>query len=243
MAISSNSIIHYTEQFDVLCKILKDGFKIKYCGEKLKLKGYKGSYAAHPMVSFCDIPLTESAAHFQSYGFYGIGLYKKWACEKKLNPVLYIEENSSVAKLLAKMLNSLRHNNSGDVSFEIYLLKAFSKNYSGKLKTSKRNETNYIFYNEREWRYVPDKKKINNELISIALSKYNEDKEKYNDKISQSKLGFEPKDISYIIVEKIDEIPKIVKYIKDIYEDKCTAKELDILLTKICSTEQILSDY
>lgn len=242
MAISTNSIIHYTQSFDVLCKILDEGFKLKYCGEKLDLGTAKGSNAAHPMVSFCDIPLTESSVHFKSYGFYGIGLYKEWAFRKELNPVLYIEKNSYMAKSLSSMIECVRKETSGDIGNEMYLLKAFTKNYSGRLITPTRKVNDYVFYNEREWRYVPKKEDIKSS-ISLSLTKYERDKDLYNDRISSYRLKFEPKDISYIIVESTNEIPDIIQYIKNIYSDRCTAKDLDILFTKICSTEQILSDY
>ncbi|RZJ20426.1 MAG: hypothetical protein EON51_15145 [Acinetobacter sp.] len=78
MSLSTNSIIHYTDTFKKLLGILSEGFSIKYCAERLVVDGSKGSSAAHPMISFCDIPLSQSSEHFSSYGKYGIGLSKYW---------------------------------------------------------------------------------------------------------------------------------------------------------------------
>lgn len=103
MAISSNSIIHYTDSLENIESILSEGFRIKYCAERL-FGETTNSYAAHPMVSFCDIPLSQSHKHFKSYGNYGIGLSKEWAKEKGINPVLYIDENSSISKTFGKFL-------------------------------------------------------------------------------------------------------------------------------------------
>lgn len=244
MAISTNSIIHYTESFDVLCKILDEGFKIKYCLENLSLisKG-KGSSAAHPMVSFCDIPLSETNKHFESYGCYGIGLYKEWALRNGLNPVLYIEKNSSIAISLSNMLQKVRDGSLADIEKDIYRLKAFTKNYSGELHTNNIDVLEYRFYNEKEWRFIPQRQEINGKTISVSGSKYKADKQLYNNKLSNIRLKFTPLDISYIIVKNTDEIPRLISYLKDKYYDKCTAKDLDILLTKICSVEQIQSDY
>lgn len=88
MAISTNSIIHYTSSYKALTGVLKEGFRIKYCLEKLNL-GDNYQNAAHPMVSFCDIPLSDSKQHFAAYDQYGIGLSKSWAIENGINPVIY----------------------------------------------------------------------------------------------------------------------------------------------------------
>ena len=49
MAISTNSIIHYTDTIEAIKGILNEGFRIKYCGEILLL-GKSSSRAAHPMI-------------------------------------------------------------------------------------------------------------------------------------------------------------------------------------------------
>lgn len=87
MAISTNSIIHYTSSYGALTSILKEGFRLKYCLEVLDL-GKTKSRAAHPMLSFCDIPLSDSTQHFAVYGRYGIGLSKSWAISNGVNPVM-----------------------------------------------------------------------------------------------------------------------------------------------------------
>ncbi len=244
MAISANSIIHYTSTFDVLCKILEEGFKIKYCKEDLCLiKKGEGSSAAHPMVSFCDIPLTDTSKHFESYGYYGIGLSKDWAIDKGINPVLYIEEKSSLAKSISYLLKLIRNAQDNEIKTDILRLKSFMKNYSGNLKTNNKNLLGYKFYDEREWRFVPEREEINNNSFSIPTNEYLKDKEKCNKVLEKYRLVFSPKDISYIIVKKTSEIPELIKFLREKYDNKCTARELDILFTKICSTEQILSDY
>lgn len=245
MAISANSIIHYTSTFDILCKILEEGFKIKYCKEDLHLnKIGDGSSAAHPMVSFCDIPLTDTTRHFESYGYYGIGLSKKWAIDKGINPVLYIEQKSSLAKSLSRIIQIVRKKEiDPELKIDIYRLKSFSKNYAGNLTINGKETIDYKFYNEREWRFVPQKEDIGNNPFSVSTSKYIKDKDKYNNAIKDYRLKFSPKDISYIIVKKTSEIPELIKFLREKYDNKCTVRDLDILFTKICSTEQILSDY
>ena len=112
MAISTNSIIHYTDSIDKLELILKEGFAIKYCEEKLIVVDGVGSGAAHPLVSFCDIPLSQSYKHFNAYGKYGIGLSKEWASSMGINPVLYLDKKSSVSKTIDELLIERRNSKS-----------------------------------------------------------------------------------------------------------------------------------
>lgn len=86
MSISTNSIIHYTSSIDVLKQILLDqGFKVKYCLEKVTTRGGQSYSLGVAMVSFCDIPIAEYKKYFKNqsnnylgyYGDYGIGVSKK----------------------------------------------------------------------------------------------------------------------------------------------------------------------
>ncbi|PRZ19381.1 abortive infection system antitoxin AbiGi family protein [Flavobacterium granuli] len=245
MAISTNSIIHYTDSFNILALILKEGFKIKYCAEILKLDDGT-SNAAHPMISFCDIPLSDSKQHFNAYGKYGIGLTKNWAVKNGVNPVLYIDSNSLFAKSLHELIKERRKKDTNLTSSQarnILKIKAYAKNYSGHLKRKSVDISNYKYYDEREWRLVPESSKMNNATFSLDLASYNKSKETYNEKISDCRFTFKSNDISYIIVEHTSEIPKMINVLRTEYSEKCTAKELDILFSKICSTEQIIADY
>jgi hypothetical protein len=44
-------------------------------------------------------------------------------------------------------------------------------------------------------------------------------------------------------VEKTNEIPKMIKILKNHFDESCTSTELDLLMSKVASTEQILRDY
>lgn len=246
MAISTESIIHYTDSFEKLTSILKEGFRIKYCVEELKLGKSSGSIAAHPMISFCDIPLSDSRQHFDTYGKYGIGLTKTWAVKTGVNPVLYIDKNSLFAISLNELLEARRISDSNLTAkqkHEILQIKSYAKNYSGHLKRRNVDNPNYKFYDEREWRLVPKQEEMNNASFSISLATFLKNKDKCNSKISDCRFTFEAKDISYIILEMTSEIPKMINFLREEYADRCTAKKLDILFSKICSTEQIIADY
>jgi hypothetical protein len=245
MAISTNSIIHYTSSYKALTSILKEGFGIKYCLERLKLHDDLSS-AAHPMVSFCDIPLSDSKQHFAAYGRYGIGLSKAWAIANGVNPVIYIDHNSLFAKSIQELILERRKGNSNLTAkqkTEILRIKSYAKNYSGLLNRKSIKNPEYRFYDEREWRLVPGKETIPDANFSISSNFYKKNKDKYNAKLAGYRIVFSPSDISYIIVKNTTHIPKIINFLRSTYSNKCTADELDILFSKICSTEQIIDDY
>lgn len=246
MALSTDSIIHYTDSFEKLTSIIKDGFKIKYCTETLLTKTNNSSTSAHPMISFCDIPLSDSHRHFGLYGFYGIGLSKNWAKQMGINPVLYIEEQSNIGESIKNAFNAFKTiegANAEDVKEMIIQTKCFTKNYCGPLKRGDINTKDYKFYDEREWRFVPTRKDIGNKSRSIGLAKFKADKEKYNNDLSSFLFKFSIQDISYIIVKKTEEIPEVIEFLRNTFHKTKTGGDLDILLSKVCSTEQIIQDY
>ena len=83
MPLSSNSIFHFTKEKASLKGILEDNFKIHYRGESVTLGDQRRVFYV-PMVSFCDIPLSEIKKHIANYGAYGIGLTKEWAMRNGL---------------------------------------------------------------------------------------------------------------------------------------------------------------
>jgi len=255
MAISTNSIIHYTKSLDNLLGILEYGFSLKYCKEEFFGGTTKIRYA-YPMVCFCDIPLSEAKNHLDSYGYYGIGLKKDWAIKKGLNPVLYLERNSALASSVmqqAKRINENRTellNNSNTIKIEdvwrdeFRNLCSFLKNYDGDLIINQKTIPHYRFYNEREWRYVPKQEDLGGNLPAIYIDKYLEKKDEYNSKLRDIKLEFNiPKDISYVIVKEDEDINKTLDFISQKFKKKLLASDIEILMTKILCANQIINDF
>lgn len=58
--------------------ILKEGFQPSYALEKIVAQSQERNFAV-PMVSFCDLRLSELPFHMKKYGRFGIGLTKVWA--------------------------------------------------------------------------------------------------------------------------------------------------------------------
>lgn len=184
MALSTNSVFHFTPKKSYFNSILKDGgFKIKFCFER-NIFDYANFAVGIPMVSFCDIPLSQAFDHIFKYGSYAIGLSKDWASKNGLNPVFYIEKQSVPIQMIEPfLLNTLNNDPYGDINVR-YLIDtaeddnkekkdvftgdralninatisiiSYIKNHEGSLiRSGKRTVEKYRFYDEREWRYIP----------------------------------------------------------------------------------------
>jgi len=245
MSLSSNSIIHLTQTKTSLKGILKNGFDIHYCRETIELGDAKFNIYV-PMVSFCDIPLSNIKEHIVKYGKFGIGLTKEWAIKNKLNPVLYLEGGSLLSHSVdTVILDALSEGNVSTWTDEQKCaadILRYIKNYQGNLIRKGKSKANYRFSDEREWRYVPSF----TEKCKMFTSKSN-----YNTKAAKHKidsglvdinLSFELNDIKYILVKNDKDIHDLIDTLRHVVWDGVTGKEIDRLTTRIFTTEQIKSD-
>lgn len=245
MGLSPSTLFHFTSK-DGLKGILSDNFKIFYCKEKLE-HSIKPVEVAIPMVSFCDIKLSQITEHIEKYGHYGIGLTKEWAYENNINPVFYYNPNSEFVNNLFTTIRKLRLDkiNSSDY-FNLSRVIQYTKVYEGSLKTEKLNYSKYRFADEREWRYVNPEFHKNSEFIGwIQKDNFNtkEKKDLANSKVSLERLKFEPKDILYIIVDKEEEIEEFINHITHSKGKTFSHFEIERLKTRIVSCERIMNDF
>jgi hypothetical protein len=109
------------------------------------------------------------------------------------------------------------------------------------------------FYDEREWRYVPNLDIYKKELFKLGVSgggvmtkKIFEDPEllaQANSIVEKAKLIFKPESIKYIIVKEEDEIFKMIKKLEDIKGDRYPANVIKILTSRIVTYDQIENDF
>lgn len=79
-SLSANTLFHYTRSLDNLEGILTNEFSPRFCLESLSFhQTMPEREVAIPLVSFCDIPLSQIKSHVRLYGSYAIGLSKE--CE------------------------------------------------------------------------------------------------------------------------------------------------------------------
>ncbi|MBK7939216.1 MAG: hypothetical protein IPJ82_20015 [Lewinellaceae bacterium] len=176
--ISSNCLFHFTNNATNLVGILINGFKPRYCLEDFFTFKYTSGGGAFemavPMVCFCDIPLSKIKGHLSDYGGFGIGLTKEWGIKNGVTPILYVNQDSETTKYIRADLITMANNPEKSTNPQLHenflgLLRfiRFTKPYEGKfwrnggyMKDEKGVEKMVRFYDEREWRYVPDIKPL-----------------------------------------------------------------------------------
>ena len=244
--ISSNVLFHFTRSIDNLYNILIRYFSPRFCPEY----GLFENTSGHPerataMICFCDLPLFLIKKHLTFYGSYGIGLKKAWGISKGITPVFYVHSKSQSLEPLNFLKSTARNRDDGnETSSDIDSFMYYSKPYEGRAWRDNRKTKKIIFYNEREWRYVPYLE--NNEPPSLGFQRYR-DKQFLEEKTRYLRglhtLRFAPKDIEYIIVKKDSEILPMAHHIETIRGGKYTPKDKKLLVTKIMSVTRIWEDF
>jgi len=256
MGVSTKGVFHYTKDLGSLINILTIGFYPSYCKEIMIYGGERYSYAI-PMVSFCDIPLSEIQYHTKKYGSFAIGLTRDWAKRNKLNPVLYIEKDSNLASGIKNMIDFMFlnwHEMLDDKDFDDFYKNVYkgglnviysSKNYEGRLIRDEIDK-DFNFYEEREWRYIPQ---ISGDHINKYPDMFWEEDFADLNKRFTSKPHFKhhgtkikAKDIKYIIIPDKSFLQRLInelKNIKNLFEDET---EFIYLITNILTLDKIIED-
>lgn len=257
MSLSSNSLIHITNSIEKLKSIITEGFRIKYCQEDILFRDASSIGIYVPMVSFCDIPLSEIKRHISLYGLgvdekgketnvaYGIGLKKSWAEKKGLNPVLYVDKQSSLGVNFSGACNRLLQNKKikelSEEELGINDIFRYMKNYEADLIRSNQEQLyNYRFSDEREWRYVPSIGQADFIHPSTLINSLGM-KDEMNKKIEHLRLGFDIIDIKYLILSNDNEIHDFSKWLGEFF----IGRDEDILKlqSRIITVDQILNDF
>lgn len=243
MPLSANTLIHFTKSKKMLKSILEENFRVFYCKETVTLKEKVAVYRA-PMVSFCDIPLSEVKEHISKYGEYGIGLTREWGSRKQLNPVLYVAKNSMLANSYRLAFNHFVGNKIDSELIEeqkaLTDIVRYMKNYEADLVRKGKTWKDYRFSDEREWRFVPHYSESCEIVLTDAV--YQKRKAEVVAKIRDLRLEFEPKDIKYIIIKKDSEISEFVGHLLKSQGKKYSHYDVERLTTRILTTEQIRDD-
>lgn len=248
--ISSNSLFHFTSSAESLIGILKNSFHPKYFYESYSFSvnsDHSAIEAGIPMICFCDLPLSQIKKHLSIYGQYGLGMRKEWGKSKGLNPILYISPDSILSSSLDNLYTYLvtqRNNMALDELNSLLNLLRFTKPYDGLFKHHHKRYTKYRFYNEREWRFIPDLRPINSPPPLLIQTDYNNSVElaRNNSLLENYPLTFTPNDIKYIVIKEENEITSMINSLREI-KSHYSQNMIDILTSKIITAKQIKEDF
>ena len=251
--IQPDTLFTFTTEFKWLISMLKNKMiSPRYCSEDieyLKIDGIKK--IAYPMRCFCDINLQKLDYHMSWYGNYGIAFEKSWGMQNDIQPVHYLNENSTLRKDISDTFQRIlkegdKEETEKQIMLKDYLLHElmFYKPYQGNFVNRNTNEkSKKCFCDECEWRYVPNVRGIGlkqaipeHEIPNTGLlTTYSNSM----DGIAEVSLCFEYNEIKHIIIPTLDEYRQLVENI-DLW--KLGDEKYDIL-SKIIVWEQSRGDF
>jgi len=228
--LSSDTLFHFTSDFNTLKLILENGFQSRYIYEKLP--GRKIAYLTKA-VCFCDIPLGLIKEHVNWYGTYGIGINRPIAKTQGFSPVLYIHSKSPKYPKGSSLTSIEWFQN---FSFTNYLKQVRGKQmfFDDNNKPLWKWKT---FYNEREWRYFPPDKKI--EVVQYKIETELEKRRVELNNGDLPILKFDPDWIEYILIKDYKDVEELIK----ILNTKKYKDDFESLLTKVVTFKQIQKDF
>lgn len=251
MSLYPTTLFHFTSK-EFLYQILNSNFKVSYAREKIIGPTSNREFAI-PMVSFCDLKLSE-LKYFLSYGKFGIGLTKEWANRNGLSPVMYINRHCSLMDNLISGINGIyshlglvdnitQFNSLNQSYLNITNTYRYIKNYEGELwRHSQLENENYRFADEREWRFVPN---LDSEgvapFVGISNIRTRQQKEKYNSKVNHIRLTFMPDDIKYLVVESERDITELINHLHNV-KHRFNEETRNRLASRILTSDQIEKD-
>lgn len=207
MGLSSNILWHQTN-YNSLRKIIKS--KKILCAYSVEdVADMAGQNLAFPMVSMCDLPLSEFTEFQGKYDHYSIGLSREWGIKNRFTPIWYYEAKSRVPQILRREITNAAKSGSESITSLIGIL-SYMKKVEGPLP--KHNYATYRFYDEREVRFVPsfDYVLSGGDKPILTEDEYAGYKTANGSPVINAYVGFEWSDVRFIIVKEKHQISKII---------------------------------
>jgi len=241
----SHTLFHFTDSVETLAKIIRTGFWPRYCSEDFRWYNEQLGYVAYPLVSFCDIPLTRIKDHVGFYGGFGFGMSREWAIRARLNPVIYLSENSALRYSILNLAQPEHFVLPAQVPKfidHLFELLALIKPLSGKMTRSGGGEADKDFYLENEWRFTPT---LPQGRKCIPIQKFEAEQDVYNKYTFDScLLRFDIKDINYVIVQKEADRAAFLTILNQMEADgEYDGAQLQELRSNVISLERIEKDF
>lgn len=232
MGLSSNIIWHQTSLEGLKAILQTQCFICSYSLETIKWRQSELT-VAFPMISFCDLPISDMGEYLRDnktneltgrYGCCTIGLSLEWAKRYGMNIVWYHDSQSSFLRRTLPQKSELLKSLKSKIHTNRWMLLSRCKPYTGALET--KGFVDYRFYDEKETRYVPLPKELDDMGIEKVLTKeeyynykksripFSYDKQKGDSLIPKIILPFRIADVRYILFANDDDKSEIEGLIK-----------------------------
>jgi len=214
------------------------------------------------------LKVSTNNTHPDFYGTYAVGFSKKWGENNNLQPIHYLNEESSHTQEFSKLFGSVLQADdiSDEYADDMLNRLSFVKPLRGIMKRRVREKDNKDvtvefwknFHDEKEWRYVPNSKDlVECRIERVIANPYMLNLERAINDINESLkteryeklwLKYDYDDIRYIIVPsaqaRIDIINTIMSIPSDRFESKRQIKQKKyILISKILVLDEIRKDW
>ena len=252
--IQADTLFTFTTDLKYLMQIIENSMiSPRYCDEDIRyLKIPKLKKIAYPMKCFCDINMHRLDVHLEWYGYYGLAFTKEWGMRNGIQPIQYINPDSSLCKDFSIAFSAALDVNperetTAQRKMKNFLLHEmmYYKPYEGKMKN--RNTGKIVtkcFTDECEWRFIPDVTIAGFEQAYYDQTILNAGV--LND-ISNSMIGipdislkFNYTDIKYIIVRTNEDFEKFKDYIITL---KIPEDDIYQLISKIIIWDDSKGDF
>ena len=255
--VQPDTLFHFVSKPEYLFGLLADkAIVARYCGEDVRYLRLKGiTKLAYPMSCFCDIGLQKLGQHMECYGFYGVAFPKEWCIERGLQPVLYLNKNTALAKDFRQAFHAARNSLDKKTSrvqdsLADYMLHQlmYYKPYQGetRFRVDGRNHKK-CFADECEWRYIPDLSSTQMPVVIRDQWVIDNFLNSYSDALRdmrEANLSFEYEDIKYVMVESLESFSRLLNKVEQLKENGALSEpQANHLLSKVLVWSEIKGDF
>lgn len=248
MAVSADTLFHFTSKTALLGILETQGIWPTYSKErfdKILLDDSPFVISNIPMISFCDLRLTQLSnpsisLHSRDFGKFGLGFKKTWGTRNQISPVVYVHNSSLTSGLINTILKKARTSKeelNEELKQSLSELIKFVKPYDGHYQRGNWKRKIRRYYDEREWRFIPNARKF---IVYPEALFQNGLKEELNKELKKRPLKFNSDDIKFIVIERDSDKDDVAMTIDRMRLTKSSKTDL---ITKIISFEEIDSDY
>lgn len=206
--------------------------------------------------------------HFDLYGKFAIGFSKDWSERNRLQPIHYLNTDSSYSSHFQQVLSQALNADDLPDSFaeDVLYRLAFIKPLRGVMQRSiERTKGNFVtvdiyknFHDECEWRFVPDhsaaaRLRLENVTANPRIVGDKDHMKAINQSLEGERynalwLRFDYDDIRYLIVPDAHHRIKLIQAISDIPDDMFSPEvdthlKKQILISKILVLDEIRKDW